>query len=155
VTLVFKVTEPEWPLFSRSRNLSDPCFQGHRTLVFKVTEPEWPLFSRSRNLSDPCFQGHRTWVTLVFKVTEPECSRSQNLSDPCFQVHRSAATHIAGAVDEQFGHLNVVVERGEMQCGVAVILLLIYHPLTWDLGQQDTHRTETHIVKAYISKKNE
>lgn len=44
-------------------------------------------------------------------------------------------------VHQQLGHLHVVVKRSQVQCGVSVVLLLVYDPRPRQLGQQHTHRT--------------
>ena len=46
-------------------------------------------------------------------------------------------------VNQQLGHLHVVVECGQMQGGVTIVLLLVYDPGPWQLGQQHTHGTAT------------
>jgi hypothetical protein len=45
-------------------------------------------------------------------------------------------------VNQQLGHLYVVVERRQVQGGVTVIFLLIYDPGPRQLGQQHTHGTD-------------
>lgn len=51
---------------------------------------------------------------------------------------------------KKLGDLDVVVEGGQVECGVAVVLLLVHDPGSGKLRQQDTHRTETEERKERI-----
>jgi hypothetical protein len=44
-------------------------------------------------------------------------------------------------MDEQFGYLHMVIEGSQMQCSIAVILLLVHDPRPGQLGQQNPHST--------------
>lgn len=44
-------------------------------------------------------------------------------------------------VHQQLSHLHMVVEGSQVQCGVTIVLLLVYDPRPWQFGQQHTHGT--------------
>lgn len=57
-------------------------------------------------------------------------------------------------VHQQLGHLHVVVEGGQVQRGVTIVLLLIYDPGPWQLGQQHAHSTAPRMRRERREREN-
>jgi hypothetical protein len=83
-------------------------------------------------------------------MRDDETTHSDNLSVLPFdgevegrlEIH-VLEVHVRLAVEDQlFGHLHVVVEGGEVEGSVAVVLFLVDDPRTRQLGQEDLHRAE-------------
>jgi len=49
-------------------------------------------------------------------------------------------------VNEQLSYFNMIVESSQVQSCVSIIFLLIYKPRSWQLRQQDSHRTTANNI---------